>query len=333
MRRPNGLVSWLERHVEDGVDVEMDPVHELICAAHEVARARWMAEGAGGDSELYVASMSARRDMEKMVALGRRHQEVTRVIPRAGKAVRERWPSCREMRLAAAGENQDMTENIEKGERERWVRELIYVMKMGRAPVVDDILGEEGEVVDLPTRRFAKGRRASTLRKHVRTWQRATRFWQAAFGVQWPQHPYHMVAYLENRAAEPCGKQVPASVFKTFMFMEHSAEVSRSNTLHLHPSVKNAMEEITLGLEEGAKTGAKQALLMPVVLVEAFEDVVLNDWVPRFARAMAWAKLVKLWGAMRHSDTTGIKFDSISLEAYGPMADLYRTKTTGQGSG
>ena len=34
---------------------------------------------------------------------------------------------------------------------------------------------------------------------------------------------------------------------------------------------------------------------------------------------------------MRHSDTTGLKYDTMSMESYGLTADLVRTKTTGPG--
>ena len=204
-------------------------------------------------------------------------------------------------------------------------------MRQSKAPVMDDFFRDDEEPIVVPTRRFAKGRRANTLRKHVRTWQRAARFWQFTFGVSWPTHPYHMAAYLENRAAEPCGRTVPMSIFKTFMFMEHSAEVSRSSMLHSHPSVKNALEEITLELENVTKADTKQALHMPVRLVAAMEELVTNDWAPRFVRGCAWVKLIKVWGAMRHSDTTGLKYDTMALESYGLSADLVRTKTTGPG--
>ena len=196
---------------------------------------------------------------------------------------------------------------------------------------MDEIFVEGADPIPVPTRRFAKGRRAGTLRKHVRTWQRAMRFWQFTFGTHWPQHPYHVVAYLESRAAEPCGRTVPMSIFKTIMFMEHSAEVSRSAMVHLHPSVKNALEEITLELEKAAKEGPKQALHYPVRLVEALEGLVVNYEAPKFVRGVAWAKLIKVWGAMRHSDTTGLKYDTMSMESYGLTADLVRTKTTGPG--
>ena len=227
--------------------------------------------------------------------------------------------------------DENQRENIEKDERERWVRELVFIMQQGGAPVVDDLFGDGESPIAVPTRRFAKGRRANTLRKHVRTWQRAMRYWQFTFGVQWPRHPFHMVSYLENRAAEPCNRTVPMSIDKTFMFMEYSAEVSRSDMLHTHPSVKNALEEITLELENASKGETKQALHYPVRLVEAMEVLVVKEEAPAFVRGLAWVKLIKVWGAMRHSDTTGMKYESLSMEPYGLAADLVRTKTTGPG--
>ena len=261
-----GMLDWLERECGGAEGVDTGELYDLIKAAHEAAKVSWTAEGAGGSADLYVASMQARREKELTAIRTKKIDEVAKLIPAKGTALRVKWPSCREKRLAAAGADENQRESIEKDERERWVRELVHILRQGGAPVMDEIFVEGADPIPVPTRRFAKGRRAGTLRKHVRTWQRAMRFWQFTFGTHWPQHPYHVVAYLENRAAEPCGRTVPMSIFKTIMFMEHSAEVSRSAMVHLHPSVKNALEEITLELEKAAKEGPKQALHYPVRL-------------------------------------------------------------------
>ena len=86
-----------------------------------------------------------------------------------GTAKRYRWPTRLGRRLAAAGDNGREREEIEKDERRRWLEELRGIMRQAGAPVVK---GAGGAGVELVTDRLGKGRRALTLRKHVKVWNK-----------------------------------------------------------------------------------------------------------------------------------------------------------------
>ena len=118
-----GLLEWLERECSGADGVDNGELYDLIKAAHEAAKVSWAAEGTGGGADLYVASMQARREKELTAIRAKKIDEVAKLIPAKGTALRVKWPSCREKRLAAAGADENQRESIEKDERERWVRE------------------------------------------------------------------------------------------------------------------------------------------------------------------------------------------------------------------
>ena len=124
-------------------------------------------------------------------------------------------------------------------ERDRWIKELASLMQEADLPAVA-AGGWEG----LRTVRIGKGRRASTLRKHVKTWTRVRSWLISAFGVPWPTHAAQFALYPESRAMEPCGKSIPVSIYKTLMFMEHAGEVQKEDMIQNDPALKNALEEI-----------------------------------------------------------------------------------------
>ncbi|CAE7764855.1 DNAJC17, partial [Symbiodinium necroappetens] len=181
------------------------------------------------------------------------------------------------------------------------------------------------------SRRVGKGRRPSTLRKHVKTWEKFVLWLKGAYNIEWPEAPCHFIDYLEERASEPCGKSIPLSLLKTLMFMESSAEVPKTAQISNHPAVSNSMQEITRFLETASPSEIRKANMFPVKVVMAFERAVTDNSERKFVRAMAWYKLVKVWGALRHSDAQGVDYGTMKLSSRGLEAVLARTKTTGPG--
>ena len=99
--------------------------------------------------------------------------------------------------------------------------------------------------------------------------------------------------------------------------------------LNKQPAVKNAMEEVTLMLENAKVTEKRQARLLPLSVISAMEEAVMNTELARYVRSYAWYRLLKVWGAMRYHDTLGVDFGSIKLDESGLVCTLKRTKTTG----
>ena len=236
--------------VDDGYKVHAGELAELLEGAQSIAQTGWATEGRFGGSDLVESSCLARaterlNSLRKATAVG-----TDAKIPASGKAPRTRWPTRIGKRLAQVEDDAEQREIVERDERERWIKQLHKLLRP-----------EAGVEV---TRRFAKGRRAGTLCKHVKTWERAVRFWQSTFQICWPTEPMHVACYLEARAAEPCGKPVPTSIFKSLLFMERSAETEKDAQLCQSIAVKNALQEVNLKLETVQLGSARQALHLPL---------------------------------------------------------------------
>lgn len=84
--------------------------------------------------------------------------------------------------------------------------------------------------------RVAKGRRANTPRKHVKTWKKASRWMDAAFGQQWPGSPECFAEFIEAMVEEPCSRSFPESVYKALivMFLEYAERCQNPNSYAGH---------------------------------------------------------------------------------------------------
>ena len=301
-------------------------LQDLVYASFKMAEVAWRAEGSTNGAELLEEGMRAR---EKMTLEERRKEnavQVMKMVPRKGKAKVIKWPTRLGKLMAVVGDHENLRQQAEETERSRWIEELKVIFREAGLPAADV---EEWEGAEM--QRVGKGRRASTLRKHVKTWQHARTWLAATFNTPWPTKASQLAMYLEARAQEPCGRSIPTSIYKTFVFLEHAGEVQKEQQLQNEGALKNALEEINMRLQSVEPKATKQAMHLPVKIVESWERVVMDESLPRYIRAFGWFKLAKVWGAMRHSDTTGVNFASGHLDSYCWSADLVKTKTTGPG--
>ena len=303
--------------------VNPQDVADLVLVSHRAAEVAWRVEGKTSGAELLVAHHT--RDLQEKIEEVRRNRlkHLVELVPAKGTAGLARWPTKLHKKLEAAGDNQLLRDDAEKTERGRWIKGLKELLEEAECPVTRG----GGDL----TRRYGKGRRAGTLRKHVKTWQKIRDWLKSTFDVVWPKEDWEFAMYLECRADEPCGKSIPASIFKTLMFMENAAEIPVENQICRKPALKNVLEEINAQLGELDQKFTKRAWHRPVKVVASMEDAVMDYRKKRYARGYAWYRLVKLWAGMRFSDTTGLSFKTLEWEPNGLTAVLTRTKTSGPG--
>ena len=331
-----GALNGMEVEVKDSIRIGLELVtpgllidpsdlDDMIQAADAAAQTVWSVHGGLRDTDLALAHRM-KKSQERLTEIRKKRMEdIAKKVELVGKAPRTTWPTRLSKKLAGVGDDPNLRAEVENKEREKWLGRLMAQLRNG--------LRARGDAMaaDQLSRRVGKGRRAGTLRKHVKVWDRFVGWLQATYEVGWPEGPAQVAAYLECRAAEPCGKSVPLSVVKTLMFMESAAEIEVNQQLGKSPAVKNAMEEVVLQLETVEPKARKQANLLPVSLVIALERVVMKRELPRFIRAYAWFRLFKIWGGLRFHDTLGVDFGSIRMDEYGLSCSLKRTKTTGPG--
>ena len=311
-----------------GRAVAVRELQAIALGAEASAKLLWKGEGRESGAALLVRSEMKKAE-ESLNALRRIQQEaISKVVPSKGTAMVTRWPTRLEKRLSAAGDSLALRQGVEKSERNRWIDELRHLLWEARLPAMYRDLPEDQ--VD-PSLRFGKGRRASTLRKHVKTWMKVRDWMKKTFGHPWPRYPQEFALYLEARANEPCGRTVPGSIYKTFIFMEVAGEVEEADQMSRSYAVKNVLEEIAVRLEGSEPRFTRKAWHMPVAVVRALEEAVLDRELTRFVRAYSWFRLLKLWAGLRFSDTKGLPYGSLKMEEHGLSGVLAVTKTIGPG--
>lgn len=153
-------------------------------------------------------------------------------------------------RLEAKVTGDNQREKLEQAERDRWVREL------------NDLLHEAGylgrqdkefEAMQYVATRYAMGRRAATIRQHVRHGRRIQEYMEGVYGVQWLRHPKDLMFYINARLEEPCGRSVPGSLFKALVFLENAAELPQERRL----STSMALHHYTCSRSRRATFGAR----------------------------------------------------------------------------
>ena len=319
-----GVLHELEGRL--GHPVEAEVLIGLIEVCHAAADVAWRIEGKTSGAELLVAH--EQKKLQDKLNEWREFSKgkVLDVVPLKGTAKVTRWPTRLQRKLNEAGDNQALRESAEKQERVRWIRELKNLLLDGRCPAVQG----EDPGRDL-SRRFGKGRRVNTLRKHVKTWEKVAEWMLSTFRHSWPEEPMEFALYLEARANEPCGRSIPSSVFKTLMFMENAGEIPPEKQLCKSPAIRNVLEEVNMQLAENSGGFTRKAWHLPVRIVAEMEAMVMDVSSKEYTRCYAWYRLVKVWTGMRFSDTCGMLESSVDMTKFGLTAILAKTKTTGPG--
>ena len=144
-------------------------------------------------------------------------------------------------------------------------------------------------------------------------------------------YPEQFAKFIEAMVEEPCSRSFPESAFKSLMFLERAGEVPEGDQVCRAPSVKNTLEEASLRLQTVELKPAKQALLLPVSIVIAWEQQVCDESAKNYDRIYAWFRLVKLWSGMRFDDTKGVPNRTMELTHLGLKGVINRSKTSGPG--
>ena len=285
------------------------------------SRAVWTAQAA--------TSARVQRDMEgssDMVVMGLR-------VPRQPKSKKKRWAS----RGAKAKMNtsKDSRAQQEEAERQRWVLRLVKLLRDTSLPIVAKV--RDSINPERALHRASGDARGSHIRNMVRAMENFMQ-WRGVNGNSsgpWPKQETEFTDYLETRASEPCGVTVPGSFLSAVSFLEEAGAVDMGNRFSESSMIKKTAKSIRKQLSSaaGVKERRKAELLL-LAQIRSWELLVITTRpdVPRYFRAYAWARCVKVWTAMRFDCTRGLLPESLfwSKDA-GLEGILGRSKTTGAG--
>ena len=238
------------------------------------------------------------------------------------------WPTRFQRRLKHCKEDAQR-EKIEEDERNRQINRLLELLS--KTGLLKEETLREGASSAWMTRRRAMGRRASTLRAHVRLGFRMREFTVGCLGSDWFKGVGDLMDYIAGRLEEPCGKSVPLAIMAAVRFLEASAEVPLDRRLSENPILQNFMAEISKSGWWATRTRTSaNRLLLAVVL--CWEFLVMEEQQKSYIRLFAWFKLVKLWAMLRWNDTIGIPALRVQfVKRRGLIGEIVRSKTTGVG--
>ena len=229
-------------------------------------------------------------------------------------------------RRALDGEEQGARAQRESEQKEFWSRELFLELKKFGAPALEHL---EHCVPDRHLHLALAGRtRYNTLKRYIKTWKSFMQWMFATKGHQVYPEPGDLVEYLFTRYDEPCGPTIPGLVVKAVVWMERTADLDgrqRIGEAHVVSSVRDYIVDM---LSKDAPP-TRRAPRYPVVFIESLEAMVENDKLLLGLRAIAWVKLVKVWGALRWDDIQKVNPKELKYYAGRMTTTLRYTKTTG----
>ena len=222
----------------------------------------------------------------------------------------------------------------EQLERARWAKELAGLLLEAGLPFARNL---RGSPLDGAALRCCRGLRARTLAQRVSCWRPFRRWLLTTTGAPWPRSTADLLDYFEVRRSEGAPRTAYSSLLSSLRFLEEAGEVAEADRLHCNPALGNAQKELALAAAaEAAQTSGShrargQAPQLPLAVLAALEEVVLNPQLPAYHRAFAGFRLLRHWASLRWDDTQGLPPGSFETRARGIAGTLDRTKTSGRG--
>ena len=245
---------------------------------------------------------------------------------KAPKSLPSNWSSRRESLLSICDDPKEK-QHIEETERLRWLDILAGYLMECSFPVVL-------EIADHPAPRQLLGKvfgakRSKTLRRRAKTWATIRDWFMHVFGAPYPASISQLLSFADDYFTADTGKTVPLNIAVTLQFMEKAGGIRAENQLSQHILWKGYIESATASAQVG-RTTVKRAPMFTTAMIISLEILVCSPG-PRYRRAMAWLRLVKIWAGLRGGDCQGIDPDRLVLGGSQLKGVLTVTKTTGPG--
>lgn len=177
--------------------------------------------------------------------------------------------------------------------------------------------------------RLAGGRRTSTLLKKIHEFQRMRDWMLAVFHIPFPQTVIQLADYLEDRAYHKCGPTVPSAIVSMVSFFEDIGGKTSMQCVGSHRIIKAIVADIKLQLTSDKPTAKRKAAPLFSCMLVSWECMVVDNELPYCQRLIAWVKLIRVWAALRSSDTAGIPIGGLSMNDESLSGVIEISKTTG----
>ena len=183
------------------------------------------------------------------------------------------WPN-RLKRDLALMDDPNARAAAEVRERLRWTREAAAIVQEAQLP-----LAKTAELTMDPSAtlaRIAQGRRARTLRKRVRDWEKVRRFLLGAYGRVWPVAIHELIDFVNTLSAGENPRSSISSFMGALTFFERGGGVRGPRAFSEDPLLKAASEEAMVVMAAGRERPRRQAPRVPFAIVRVWEAMVVD---------------------------------------------------------
>ena len=124
---------------------------------------------------------------------------------------------------------------------------------------------------------LGRGRRASTIRRRILDWRRASRFFSLSYQIAWPKHVSQVLEYTTALIDGGSGSSAVERFVHALRFLEVADGVSPSMQLSRNPLVDAAVEEWKLVGAGGITRVRRQAPQTPLPEHDEVEPLEHDD--------------------------------------------------------
>ena len=211
-------------------------------------------------------------------------------------------------------------------ERKKYITLLSNLIKEASLPVVQVIaaLDDAGTA----WQHLFAARRSGTLKNRYRAWK-PFRIWiELHRGYVFPRCLKDVIDYMQHRINEGCGKTIPVSYDIALQLFETVGRIPEDERLSRDPLWQGHVKSWEAELATDAQP-KQTAPMLTVAMLISLELLVVDESEPMYKRALAWAYLVMVWGALRCDDLQSVLPTRTTLSNYGLKMVLGKSKTTG----
>jgi hypothetical protein len=235
------------------------------------------------------------------------------------------WKTRRQKDLSLATGPHERAD-IERKERERWLVQVIEIVREANLPVI--AFAAMSTSADLALRHIAGVRKAKTLRARVRTWNKARVWLLLVHETSWPLHLGHMLDYLQDLESMDCARTVPRSVFLALLFFETAGAIEPGKMISNNRLWLAAVNDVEAQIIARVGTEVRKAPPFFLIMLLSLELYIISDR-PKYHRFLAWVRLIKVYACLRYDDCRGIPPSRLRLTNGGLRGIIVASKTTG----
>lgn len=211
-------------------------------------------------------------------------------------------------------------------ERKKYITLLANLIKEADLPVVQVIAALDD--TGLAWQHLFAARRAGTLKNRYKAWRPFRTWIELNRGYVFPRSLKDIIDYMQHRVSEGCGKTIPVSFDIALQLFETVGRIPEDERLSRDPLWQGHIKSWEAELSADAPP-QQTAPMLTIAMLISLELVVVDEGEPLYKRALSWAYLVMVWGALRCDDLQSILPSRTTLSNFGLKLILGKSKTTG----